>query len=678
MKTLYAFTILMLVTLTAAAQKPMEPADLFRFQRIGGQQVSPNGEYLVYLVTSYDVEANKGKTRAELISLKTGEKQVLIPEEYNPSELCFRADGKKLGFISGKSGSDQMWEYDMIEKGFSNVTDIEGGIHLFRYDPMGVKLLVGRRVKMEKEAKEVYPQFPKTEARVIDGLMYRHWNAWSDFSYNHLFVMEYGKDDAAGSMIDLLEGEKFHAPTMPFGGADEVCFSPDGSKVYYTCKKLYGTQSALSTNTDVYEYDLASKKTRNLSEANIGYDKAPAFNKDGSKLAWLSMERAGYEADKNRLVVLDVKKGKLEDVTAKFIYSVESFAWSADASEIYLLATINATEQIFVYALKDQSIRQLTSGIHNYTSVTVVPHSKTPYLIGSKMSMSHPVALYKVGMDGKETPLETTNDALLATLKMGKVEKRMIKTTDGKDMLTWVIYPPDFDPKKKYPTLLYCQGGPQSPVSQFFSYRWNFQLMASQGYIVVAPNRRGLQGFGQEWNDQIGHDYGGQAMQDLLSAIDEVSKEPFVDKDRRGAVGASFGGYSVYWLAGNHTNRFKTFISHCGMFNMESWYGSTEEMFFANYDNGPYWKEENKENYKKHSPHNYVANWNTPILVIHNEKDYRVPLSEGLQAFNAAQQLGIPSKFLYFPDEGHWVNKPQNALLWQTVYFEWLAQWLKE
>ncbi len=665
-----------LFSLVANGQRNMEAEDLFRIQRIGGQQVSPNGEYVVFLVTSYNVEENKGTRRAEIINLKSGEQKTVIPSEYNPSELCFRADGKKLGFISSKDGSAQMWEYDMASGSFSNVTAIDGGITLFRYSPDGTRLLIGRRLKMEKTAAEQYPKFPKTEARVIDGLMYRHWNEWSDYSFNHLFLMDYGKDDAAGTAIDLLEGEKFHSPTMPFGGVEEICFSPDGKKVLYTCKKLYGTQAAISTNTDIYEYDIASGKTSNLSEFNPGYDRNPAFSPDGSNLAWQSMERAGYEADKNRILVMDVKKGKHRDITKDFSYSVDGFIWSGDGSEIYFIAAINGTHQIFAYSFKEEKVKQLTEGVHDYTSLAFARGKKNT-LIAGRMSMSHPVGLYRVGMDGVAESIESVNATVLNKIKMGKVEKRMVKATDGKDILTWVIYPPDFDPSKKYPTLLYCQGGPQSPVSQFFSYRWNFQMMAAHGYIVVAPNRRGLPGFGQEWNDAIGHDYGGQAMQDYLSAIDDVAKESYVDKDRLGAVGASFGGYSVYWLAGNHNKRFKAFISHCGMFNMESWYGSTEEMFFANYDNGPYWKEENKENYKKHSPHQYVDKWDTPILIIHNELDFRVPLSEGMQAFNAAQQRMIPSKFLYFPDEGHWVNKPQNALLWQQVFFEWLDQWLK-
>jgi dipeptidyl aminopeptidase/acylaminoacyl peptidase len=370
------------------------------------------------------------------------------------------------------------------------------------------------------------------------------------------------------------------------------------------------------------------------------------------------------------------KSTPAEDITKNFKYSIESFAWSPDGDKIFFLATINATRQIFVYDIKSKKISQLTEGVHDYNAIVPYKKGKDVMLIGLKSSMSSPAALYKIDMKGNESPLENINDGLMKSISWGTVKKRMVTTTDNKQMLTWVIYPPNFDSTKKYSTLLYCQGGPQSPVSQFFSYRWNFQLMAAQGYIVVAPNRRGLPGFGQEWTDAIKNDYGGQPMRDYLSAIDDVAKEPYVNKDKLGAVGASYGGYSVYYLAGMHNKRFKCFISHCGMFNMESWFGSTEEMFFAKNDNGYYW--ENTENYQKNSPHKFVKNWDAPILVIHNEKDFRVPLSEGMQAFTAAQSLGIPSRFLYFPDEGHWVNKPQNSLLWNRVFFEWLGMWLKE
>lgn len=677
MKKQALFLILALFTASTMAQKAMQPADLFKFGRIGGETVSPDGKQIIYTVTNYDLEANKGRRQLYSYDVSAKSTKILVDETYNPSQIAFSPDGKKIGFLSAKSGSDQLWEIPREGGEALQVTKVEDGITLFLYDPSGINLIVGRRIKMDKKANEQYPQFPKSDARVMNGLMYRHWNEWSDYSFNHIFLMPYV---AAGEpkLIDLLEGEKYHTPTMPFGGVEELSFSPDGSKVYYTCKKLYGTPSANSTNTDIYEYTIQTGKTQNLSMENKGYDKAPQSSADGKYLAWLSMERAGNESDKNRILLRDTKSGSIKDLTKDFIYSVDGFTWSSDNSKIYFTCAIAATHQIYSLELKSGAITQLTKGDHDYMSVQAFGKGKNETLLAARMSISYPKGLYLVSAAGEEqTQIDDINKAQLAAIKMGKVEKRMIKASDSADILTWVIYPPNFDKNKKYPTLLYCQGGPQSPVSQFFSYRWNFQLMAAQGYIVVAPNRRGLPGFGQEWTDQISHDYGGQAMKDLLSAIDHMAKEPFVNKEKLGAVGASFGGYSVYWLAGNHENRFKAFISHCGMFNMESWYGTTEEMFFANNDNGPYWMEKNKENYKKHSPHQYVDNWNTPILVIHNELDYRVPLSEGMQAFTAAQQKMIPSKFLYFPDEGHWVNKPQNALLWQTVFFEWLDQWLK-
>lgn len=677
MKKFLTLALFFTLTLPMLGQKLMEPIDLLKFQRIGGEIVDSKGEILIYLVTTINVEADKGVRRAEMFNLKTGEQRTLIPESFNPHQLSFSPDGKKVGFLSAQSGQTQLYEISLTSQTPEQITHIEGGIHFYQYDPQGKYLALGISVKLDSTATEIYPNLPKTQGRIIDGLLYRHWNAWNDYHYNHVFLAPYKTGVNRSEAMDIMAGEKFHSPTMPFGGADEVTFSKDGSKLIYACKKLHGTASAVSTNTDLYEYDIASGSTKNLTQFNVGYDLHPSINPTGTQLAWLSMERAGYESDKNRIITLDFKTQAVKDLTANFKYSVESFAWSNDGKEIYFTSTINATAQLFVYSFKDGKIKQLTEGMHNYNSVHPIGNGAKTQLIASRVSMSSPANLYKVDLKGNANALLKWNDDLLNSLAMGKVEKRMVKTTDNQEMLSWVIYPPNFDSTKKYPTLLYCQGGPQSPVSQFFSYRWNFQLMASQGYIVVAPNRRGLQGFGSEWNDAIGHDYGGQAMQDLLSAIDDVAQLPYVDENRLGAVGASFGGYSVYWLAGNHQNRFKAFVSHCGMFNMESWYGSTEEMFFADYDNGPYWLEKNKENYLKHSPHQYVQNWNTPILVIHNELDYRVPLSEGLQAFTAAQKMGIPSRFLYFPDEGHWVLKPQNGLLWHAEFFKWLDTYLK-
>jgi dipeptidyl aminopeptidase/acylaminoacyl peptidase len=406
----------------------------------------------------------------------------------------------------------------------------------------------------------------------------------------------------------------------------------------------------------------------------MGYDNDPVFSPSGTHLAWMSMKQEGFEADKNDIIILDMKSGTKTNITSGVDQTFGHIVWANDHKNVYALSPINATYQAFEIGL-DKSVRAITSGTHNVNSISLMRGN----LIGTKSTMSHPNELFLWTIEkGEETQLSSGNKELISSMNMGKVEKRMIKTNDDKDMLVWVIYPPDFDPNKKYPTLLYCQGGPQSAVSQFFSFRWNFQLMASQGYIVVAPNRRGLPSFGQKWNDDISKDWGGQAMRDYLSAIDEVAKEPFVDNDRLGAIGASYGGYSVYYLAGIHEGRFKTFISHCGLYNLESWYASTEELFFANWDiGGPYWASPKPESYLKFSPHSLVHKWDTPILVIHNELDFRVPLNQGLEAFTAAQLRGVPSKLLYYPDEGHWVLKPQNGVMWHREFYGWLDKWLK-
>lgn len=673
------FVALFACSLGSQAQRPMQTTDLFDLTRISDPQLSPDGKVAIFGAKHYNVEQNTGWNiiyKLEWFNEKATP-EMLVPQAYNAVQARFTPDGKRVGFLSAQSGTMQLWEIALTGGAAEQITQDPDGISLFLYSPKGDQLLVAKSVKIDQRANELYPQFKESNARIIDELFYRHWDSWDDYSYNHLFLVDYRKNSAAVSMKDLLEGERFDAPTDPFGGVEEIAWSPDGTKIAYTAKKLNGTLAATSTNTDIYEYDIATGVTTNRSLGNLGYDRNPSYSPNGSKLAWLSMETAGYEADKNRLIELDLATNTQKDLTANFRNTVDNFVWSAKGDKIFFTVTEEGTHQVYEWVFKTNSARKITDGWHDYTSIAATISGNNDLLLATKMSASMPSTLYKVNMAGKETRLEFLNRDVLSKFKMGKVEKRMIKAADGKEILTWVIFPPDFDPAKKYPTLLYCQGGPQSAVSQFFSYRWNFQLMAAKGYIVVAPNRRGLPGFGKEWNDEIKGDYGGKAMQDLLSAIDKVAEEPYVDKNRLAAVGASFGGYSVYWLAGNHNKRFKAFIAHCGMFNMESWYGSTEEMFFANYDNGPYWEEDNKENYLKNSPHRFVDRWDTPLLIIHNEKDYRVPLSEGMQAFTAAQMRGIPSRMLYFPDENHWVTKPQNSLLWQQVFFEWLDKYVK-
>lgn len=667
------------------SQRNMTPEDLWSFGRVSNPIVSPNGKKILYGVSYVNIEEDRSNrnlyvtdveaaksTRLKGTSGKTMQLTETSVNEYNE---CWRPDGQAIAFISSESGDAQIWEMDTQGKNRKQVSEIEGGLNGFVYSPDMKHVAFIKDVKMDKTVQDMYPDLPKANARIIDDLMYRHWSAWHDFSYSHVFIATYENGKVTGTPVDIMEGERFDAPLPPFGGMEQITWNADGSKLVYTCKKKSGKDFAVSTNSDLYEYDLASKKTRNLTEGMMGYDTEPTFSPDGKSLAWLSMERDGYESDKNRIYVMDLSSGKKTDLSANWDNSAGHLRWSADSKTIFFTAAVKATYQMHRLSVADKNIQQLTFGDHNYGSVE--PAGKS--LVGRRCSMSAPHEIFKVSPEtGKQSPLTKVNTTMLDEIEMGEVKERTVKTTDGKDMKVWVIYPPNFDENKKYPTLLYCQGGPQSAVSQFWSYRWNFQMMAANGYVIVAPNRRGLPSFGQEWNEQISGDWGGQAMEDYLAAIDDVSKESYVNKDKLGAVGASYGGYSVYYLAGNHDGRFKTFISHCGLFNLEAWYGATEELFFANFDlKGAYWDNPQPASYEKFSPHKFVKNWDTPMLVIHGQKDFRVPVTEGMQAFTAAKLKDIPSRFLYFPQEGHWVQRPQNGILWQRVFFEWLDSYLK-
>ena len=485
-------------------------------------------------------------------------------------------------------------------------------------------------------------------------------------------------------MQDILEGEPYESPMKPFGGIEQLAWSPDGKEVAYTCRKKTGLEYAISTNSDIYIYDVASKQTRNITEDNKGYDTNPQYSPDGKYIAWQSMERDGYEADWNRLFIMNRQTGEKKFLSQAYPSNVDSFVWNDDSQGIYFLGVWHGEEQIYYIALdQPEQVVQLTEGMHDYGSIALCGDK----LMTTRHSMSMADEIYAVDKTRKgdafaqATQLTTENKHIYDQLDMGRVEGRWMKTTDGKQMLTWVIYPPQFDPNKKYPTLLFCEGGPQSPVSQFWSYRWNFQIMAANDYIIVAPNRRGLPGFGVEWNEAISGDYGGQCMKDYFTAIDEMAKEPFVDKDRLGCVGASFGGFSVYWLAGHHDKRFKAFIAHDGIFNMEMQYLETEEKWFANWDmGGAYWEKDNATAQRTfaNSPHKFVDKWDAPILCIHGEKDYRILANQAMAAFDAAKMRGVPAELLIYPDENHWVLKPQNGVLWQRVFFEWLDKWLKK
>lgn len=668
--------IMVWISTPIMAQNVLTPEKMLELERVGSPVASPDGQHVVYTVSDIDATSN-GSTTTIYIQAINSTTPVALGTGSSP---IWRPDGQKIGFMRG----GQLWEMDLDGQNATQVTSFDFPISNVSYAPNGEFLAFTRSVKLDELAIDKYPDLDKANARLIDGLMFRHWDTWHDGTYRHLFYAPYSDGSITGDPIDVMAGEPYDTPLKPFGGAAQITWSPDSRSLVYTAKKLTGAEAAYSTNSDLYQYSLASGETRNLTESNPGYDYYPAFSPDGSQLAWLSMETPGYEADRYRLMLMDVNSGSVRELSAGFDQNVNGHVWSADGNRIYFLSGIEGTVQIYYYDSRtrraDPNIYPLTSGVHDYTGITLAGTSREPVIIASRMSMSAPTELFKVDVsNGEATAFTEFNKDHLLELALGEVTSRWVETTDGKRMLVWVILPPDFDPNLKYPTLLYAQGGPQGTVSQFFSYRWNFQVMAAQGYVVVAPNRRGLPSFGQEWNRQISGDWGGQAMKDMLSAIDNVSAEPWADETRMGAVGASFGGYTVFWLAGNHEKRFKTFISHAGIFHLESMYGETEEMFFINFDmDGAWFDSPRPSSYDLHSPHLYARNWDTPIMMIHGERDYRVPVGQSFQAFTTAQRMGIPSKMLLFPDENHWILTPQNSLLWHREFFGWLDQWLKD
>ena len=669
------FSFLGCVIFTCAfGQDRFTPEVMWRLGRINEMQLSPDGKTILYNVNYYEVMNNKSNKDIYTIPVTGGTAIRLTTTPTDEYNAIWRPDGKKIGFISSESGSDQIWEMNPDGSEKKQISNIKDGVNGFKYSPDMKNILFIKDVKIGMNTNDLYPDLPLANCRIIDNLMYRHWDTWSDHTYSHIFIIPYN-NSSLGSEYDIMQNEEYDSPMKPWGGMEEINWSPDGKKIAYTCQKMTGRDYTVSTNSDIYLYDITSKTTDDISSFNKGYDRDPVFSFDGRKIAWQSMKTPGYEADKERILIFDIDKKTVNDVTENYSENAGSLLFSKDNKKIYFISGIKAREQICSIETDTKKFTQITSGDYDYTSFAISGNIMT----AEKMSMSLPTEIFRINeKTGKDEQVTSVNSEILSRIKMGKVEERWINTTDGKEMLTWIIYPPDFNPGNKYPALLYCQGGPQSTVSQFFSYRWNFQLMAANGYIVVAPNRRGLPSFGQEWNQQISGDYGGQNMLDYLSAIDSMANVPFVDKDRLGAVGASYGGYSVYWLAGHHNKRFKVFIAHCGMFNLESQYGTTEEMWFANYDmGGPYWQIPEPKSYEAFSPHKFVANWDTPILIISGGKDFRVPYSESMQAFNAAQLRGIPSKFLFFPEESHFILKPQDNILWNREFFAWLDKWLK-
>ncbi|MBO5890797.1 MAG: S9 family peptidase [Alistipes sp.] len=657
------------------------PEVMWKMSRIGAQTLNEEGSKLIYTQTQYNMAENRGITLLWLRDMATGEERALT--DYNSTNTAPQwLDNNTVAFMSNRSGSMQAWAMDIEGKNLTQLTNIEGGIEGFGI--AGDHAFYVQRVEVAKlKGSNKYEDMDKSKVRIYDDLMVRHWDYWDDGSYLHIFAADY-KDGKIVNGKDIIGADKaYDAPLAPYFDTAEIRLSPDGSMLAYTCKPLTGTEYALSTDSDIFLYDFATEATRNLSKEAaakgadkfVGYDKYPVFSPDGTKIAFRSQRRPGNEADQQRLWVYDLATNECNYITRGQDYCVTEVVWDGNEA-MYFVLPWRGTHQVAHIDLAG-NMKHITKGNHDINAFTFAGGK----IVANMNTISKAVELYDVNLEsGELTQLTDVNREIYDNIDFGKVEERWITTTDGKKMLTWVIYPPHFDPAKKYPTLLYCQGGPQSTVSQFWSYRWNFQLMAAEGYIIVAPNRRGCPSFGQEWTDQISGDYSGQNIRDYLAAIDEVSKEPFVDTDKRGCVGASYGGYSTYYLAGVHEGRFKAFIAHCGIFNFESMYGHTEELFFVTNDyGGAYWEKDNAVAQRSYanSPHKKVGNWDSPIMIITGEKDYRIPYSQSLEAFTAARVQGIDARLVSFENEAHQVFQPQNSVVWNREFFDWLNKYLK-
>ncbi len=637
------FTFLFAVVSHAAfTQSNLTIEKMWSLGRVAYQGASKDGGTIYYSVSIPDISENKNKTKFYSISI----------------------NGGKASEIASVPGAINV----RIEKGGENA----------KVSPDGRKVIYTREVKMQNHhSTDLYPSLGKSNVYVYNDLNQRHWDTWEDGAYSHVFVAD-NVADVALREKDIMQNEAFDCPQKPHGGDDDLIFTPDSKQIIYVTKKKSGKEYALSTNTDLFLYNIDNGSVTNLTDGMMGYDTHPVFSHNGNTLAWLSMRTDGFESDKNELWIMNWNTREKKYLTENWDENVNNFVWSNDDSKIYYTAPFHGTEQLFEIEISTLKTRQITKGMFNIADI-FIQNGNT--LTVSRTDMNHAAELYNVDLNtGAMYQLTHANDGNYVNIKMCDIKERYTELDNGDKLFSWVIYPPNFDPEKKYPVLLYCQGGPQSSLSQFYSFRWNFQLMASNGYIVVAPNRTGMPGWGTKWNADISKDWGGNPMRDYLAAVDDISNEEYVDKNRIGAVGASYGGYSIFMLAGIHEGRFKTFIAHDGLFDLRSWYGTTEELWFANWDiGGAYWDKQNRDaqhSYKNYNPSNFVDRWNTPIMIIQGGKDFRVPIEQGMQAFQAAQLKGIKSRFLYFPDENHWVLKTQNAIVWQTEFYKWLKETL--
>ena len=652
----------------------LTPEMMEAFGRVSGPQVSPDGKSVLYSVEFVNLKADKGNRELWVMDIDgKNQRQITVTPESENGAVWIK-NGTKIAYMASTDDGMQIFTINPDGSEKTQISHIEKGIGGFLFSPDESKILLIRNIKYGKRVVDEYPALDKANARIVDDLMYKHWDEWVT-EIPHPFLADV-TENGIENPIDIMEGEPYESPMKPFGGIESFAWAPDSKSIVYVSRKKEGMEYSLSTNSDLYLYDLETKTTTNLTEGMMGYDTNPVFSPKGDKLAWLSMEHDGYESDMNRIFVMDMKTGEKTDLTENWDYTVSTIAWNPNGKKIYFIAPYHGPSPIFSVEVGSKKIETIAAQMCDYASLAPVDDKK---IIALRHSLTYPDEIFLVDKDS-DTQLTNVNTELLSQLSPVTVEKVMVPTTDGKEMLTWVVLPPNFDETKKYPAILYCQGGPQQAVSQFWSYRWNLRLMASQGYVVIAPNRRGLPGFGTEWNAQISGDYGGQNMKDYLSAVDFMKTKPYIDADHIGATGASYGGFSVYWLAGNHDNRFAALFAHAGIFNTEAQYLETEEMWFANWDlGGAFWEKDNEVAQRSfaNSPHKFVEKWTAPIMISVGEKDYRILASQGMMAFNAAKLRGIPTRMLVYPEENHWILKPQNALLWQYEFFKWFDKWLK-
>jgi len=663
---------LFLSSLTLKAQDHMTPEMLWSLKRVSPEGISKDGKHVYYSSKQIDWKTEKSKVDHYIADISGTTRKPFITD----GKTIFQRTKNVWYAIENTNlyrSTDEGIHWEAIYNGLTDAENVWISPNE-KYIAFSKEVLVKPMM-----GADIYPDLPKTTAQVYTDLMYRHWDTWEDGKFSHIFIVPTN----GGQVKDIMLNEPFDVPLKPFGGTEDLVWSPDSKGLVYACKKKFGKEYATSTNTDLYYYELASGKTTNWTVGMPGYDSQPSFSPDGKRLAWLSMMRDGFEADKVDICIMNLDGKNIYkkiNLTENWDEAAGGFTWGRNGSNIFFTAAWRGTEQLFEVNVPKENnekptVQKLTSGKFDINGVVGWAAKE---LIVTRCDMNHATELYAVNTgNGSMHAITHENDDAYNSIKLSKVKMRNVTTSDGQDMGVWVIYPPDFDSNKKYPTLLYCQGGPQSALSQFYSFRWNFQVMAAQGYIIVAPNRRGMPGWGVKWNADISKDWGGQPMRDYLTAIDNLSQEPYVDKNRLGCIGASYGGYSVYMLAGMHNGRFKSFIAHDGLFDLKSWYGTTEELWFANWDvGGPYWMKPQPESYVKYDPSNFVDKWTAPIMIVQGGTDYRVPIEQGLEAYQAAQVRGIKSKLLYFPNENHWVLHAQNGIAWQREFFKWLKETL--